>query len=92
MRKWFEQSSPDRERLLANRWLRPVSHRLTHLEIWHFNRRNVARGNLLVAAMATLITNPFTFQRFITRRSGRVLSCRSLFTMGAARRRTLENP
>lgn len=89
VRKWFKQISPDRESLLANRWLRPVAHRLTHPEIWHFNRRNVARGvalglfvgfilpigqivvaallaasargNLLVAAMATLITNPFTF-------------------------------
>lgn len=89
MRKWFKQISPDRESLLGNRWLRPVAHRLTHPEIWHFNRRNVARGvalglfvgfilpigqivvaallaasargNLLVAAMATLITNPFTF-------------------------------
>lgn len=89
VRKWFKQISPDRESLLANRWLRPVAHRLTHPEIWHFNRRNVARGaalglfvgfilpigqivvaallaasargNLLVAAMATLVTNPFTF-------------------------------
>ena len=75
--------------MLANRWLRPVAHRLTHPEIWHFNRRNVARGvalglfvglvvplgqiivaallaasargNLLVAAVSTLVTNPFTF-------------------------------
>lgn len=89
MRKWFKQFSPDRERLLGNRWLRPVAHRLTHPEIWHFNRRNVARGvalglfvgfilplgqvvvaallaasargNVLVAAVATLITNSFTF-------------------------------
>lgn len=89
MRKWFQQVSPDRERLLQNRWLRPISHRLTHPEIWHFNRRNVARGvalglfvgfmlpigqivvaallaatargNLLVAAAATLVTNPLTF-------------------------------
>ncbi len=89
MRKWFKQISPDRESLLGNRWLRPVAHRLTHPEIWHFNRRNVARGvalglfvgfilpigqiivaallaatargNLLVAVAATLVTNPFTF-------------------------------
>lgn len=89
VRKWFKQISPDRDSLLANRWLRPLAHRLTHPEIWHFNRRNVARGvalglfvgfilpigqivvaallaasargNLLVAAMATLITNPLTF-------------------------------
>lgn len=89
VRKWFKQISPDRDSLLANRWLRPLAHRLTHPEIWHFNRRNVARGvalglfvgfilpigqivvaallaasargNLMVAAMATLITNPLTF-------------------------------
>lgn len=89
MRKWFKQVSPNRESLLENRWLRPIAHRLTHPEIWHFNRRNVARGvalglfvgfllpigqivvaallaatargNLLVAAVATLVTNPLTF-------------------------------
>lgn len=89
MRKWFKRISPEREALLANRWLKPVAHRLTHPVIWHFNRRNVARGialglfvrfvlpigqivvaallaasargNLLVAALATLVTNPFTF-------------------------------
>lgn len=89
MRKWFKRISPDREVFLANRWLRPVAHRLSHPEIWHFNRRNVARGvalglfvgfilpigqimvaallaasargNLLVASTATLVTNPLTF-------------------------------
>lgn len=89
MREWFKRLSPEREALLANRWLRPVAHRLNHPAIWHFNRRNVARGialglfvgfvlpvgqivvaallataargNLLVAALATLVTNPFTF-------------------------------
>jgi hypothetical protein len=89
VRQWFKRISPDREVLLANRWLRPIAHRLSHPEIWHFNRRNVARGvalglfvgfvlplgqivvaallaatargNLLVAAAATLVTNPFTF-------------------------------
>lgn len=89
MRKWFKQISPDRESLLASRWLRPLAHRLTDPGIWHFNRGNVARGvalglfvgfilpigqiivaallaasargNLLVAAAATLVTNPVTF-------------------------------
>ena len=88
MRKWFKQISPEREALLAHRWLRPVAHRLTQPAIWHFSRRNVARGvalglfvgfvlpigqivvaallassargNLLVAALATLVTNPVT--------------------------------
>lgn len=89
MRKWFKRITPDRENLLANRWIRPVAHRLSHPDIWHFHRRNVARGvalglfvgfllpigqivaaallsasaraNLLVATVATLVTNPFTF-------------------------------
>jgi len=89
VRKWFEQITPGPEKLLANRWIRPFAHRLAHPEIWHFNRRNVARGvalglfvgflvpvgqivlaallaatargNLLIAAVATLVTNPFTF-------------------------------
>lgn len=80
---------PTREALLSNRWVRPLAHRLTHPEIWHFHRRPVARGaalglfvgltvplgqtpvaallalpfraNLIVAAVATLITNPITF-------------------------------
>lgn len=88
MRKWFKRMSPDRDRMLANRWLRPLAHRLTHPQIWQFNRRNVARGvalglfmgfvlpagqivgaavmaasirgNLLVAAAMTFVTNPFT--------------------------------
>ena len=88
VRKWFKKISPDRESMLANRWLRPMAKRLTHPQIWHFNRHSVARGlalglfmgfilpagqtigaavvatsvrgNLLVAAAATFITNPFT--------------------------------
>lgn len=89
MRKWFKKITPERESILANRWIRPFAYRLTHPEIWHFNRRNVARGvalglfvgfiiplgqivlaallaasargNLLIAAAATLVTNPLTF-------------------------------
>lgn len=89
VRKWFKQITPRQESVLANRWIRPFAHRLTHPEIWHFNRRNVARGvalglfvgfivpfgqvvlaallaasargNLLIAAVATLVTNPLTF-------------------------------
>lgn len=88
MRKWFQQIAPDRDRLVENRWLRPLARRLEHPSIWQFNRRNVARGvalglfagfiipigqvflaalfaatvrgNLLVAAAATLVTNPIT--------------------------------
>lgn len=89
MKKWFKKITPERESILASRWIRPFAYRLTHPEIWHFNRRNVARGvalglfvgfivplgqivlaallaatvrgNLLIAAAATLITNPLTF-------------------------------
>lgn len=89
MRKWFMRVSPDRDKLLAVRWIRPIAHRLTEPTIWHFNRHSVARGvalglfvsfllpvaqillaalfaglargNLLVAAAATLLSNPLTF-------------------------------
>ncbi|WP_240325620.1 DUF2062 domain-containing protein [Sphingomonas mesophila] len=89
MRKWFQQVSPDREKLLAISWMRPIAHRLTEPTIWHFNRHCVARGvalglavsfvlpvgqivlaalfasmvrgNVLVAAAATLPSNPLTF-------------------------------
>ena len=89
MRKWFKRVSPDRDKLLAVRWLQPIAHRLTEPTIWHFNRHSVARGvalglfvsfllpvaqivlaallaglargNLLVAAAATLFSNPLTF-------------------------------
>lgn len=89
VRKWFKRISPDREVLLASRWIRPVAHQIAQPQIWHFNRKNVARGvalglfvgfllpigqivvaallaatargNIMVAAAATLITNPLTF-------------------------------
>jgi len=89
VKKWLKKITPERESILASRWIRPFAYRLTHPEIWHFNRRNVARGvalglfvgfivplgqivlaallaatvrgNLLIAAAATLITNPLTF-------------------------------
>ena len=89
MRKWFQSIAPDREKLLAIRWMRPIAHRLTDPAIWHFNRHAVARGvalglavsfvlpigqiilaalfaslvrgNVLVAAVATLPSNPLTF-------------------------------
>lgn len=89
MRKWFKRVSPDRDKLLAVRWMRPIAHRLTEPTIWHFNRHSVARGvalglfvsfvlpvaqillaalfagiargNLLVASAATLLSNPLTF-------------------------------
>lgn len=87
--RWIVSRLPDRERLLANRWLRPFAHRLSNPSLWHLNRRSAARGlalglfaglilplgqivlaallaltvraNVLVAAGATLVTNPLTF-------------------------------
>lgn len=89
MRRWLAAQLPDRDALLARRWLRPIAHRLGHPSLWHFNRWSVSRGlalglfcgflvpmgqiflaalvamtlraNLIVAAAATLVTNPLTF-------------------------------
>jgi uncharacterized protein len=89
LKAWIASRMPTRESLLANRWIRPFAHRLTHPSLWHFNRPGVARGialglfcgflvplgqiflaaffaltvraNLVVAAAATLVTNPLTF-------------------------------
>ncbi|MBB5987681.1 DUF2062 domain-containing protein [Sphingobium lignivorans] len=89
MKRWIMDRLPTREQLLANRWLQPMAHRLTHPLLWHFNRRSIARGvalgllagfliplgqtpaaamlaltaraNLIIAAFATLVTNPLTF-------------------------------
>lgn len=89
MRKWFQSIAPDRDKLMANSWMRPIAHRLTDPVIWQFNRHSVARGvalglavsfvlpigqiilaallaslvrgNVLVAAVATLPSNPLTF-------------------------------
>lgn len=87
--RWLAARLPTREALLANRWIRPFAHRLTHPLLWHMNRRSIARGvalglfagfliplgqtpvaaflamtvraNVVIAAMATLVTNPVTF-------------------------------
>lgn len=81
--------APTRERLLANRWLRPLAGRMADPALWRATRRSVRlgvaiglfsgfilplgqiplailialplRANLLVAASATLVTNPLTF-------------------------------
>lgn len=55
LRKWFKRMAPDQERLMANRWLRPVAPRLAHPGIWHFNRRSVARGVALGLFAAFLL-------------------------------------
>lgn len=99
--RWIVSRLPDRDGLLANRWLRPFADRLSHPLLWHLNRRSAARGlalglfaglilpfgqiflaallalsvraNIIVAASATLVTNPLTFPPiyFVAYRLGR---------------------
>lgn len=42
--KFLKDRLPDRETLLAQRWVRPFAGRLGHRGLWCFNRRSVARG------------------------------------------------
>jgi uncharacterized protein (DUF2062 family) len=41
---WLKHNRPSREAMLENRVLRPFAHVLGDPNIWHFNRRSVARG------------------------------------------------
>lgn len=41
---WLRAKVPSKESLLANRWLRPFAEHLSDPNIWHFNRRSIARG------------------------------------------------
>ncbi len=87
--KFLRKYLPSREVLENHKWLRPFAPWLGRAQLWHFNRRSVARGvaiglffgllipvaqivcaavaaigvraNVPVAALATLVTNPFTF-------------------------------
>ena len=44
MRDWLKRKVPSKETLLANRWMRPFAEHLSDPNIWHFNRRSIARG------------------------------------------------
>jgi uncharacterized protein (DUF2062 family) len=55
MRKWFKRMSPDRDKLLGIRMLRPIAHRLADPTIWHFNRHAVARGMALGLFVAFIL-------------------------------------
>lgn len=87
--KWVRRFAVSRDGILANRWIRPFAHRLTHPSLWHLNRWSVSRcvalglvagflipvgqivvaalfafsvrANIVIAATATLVTNPLTF-------------------------------
>jgi hypothetical protein len=41
---WLKDHRPSREAMMKNRWLRPFARTLGNPNIWHFNRRSVARG------------------------------------------------
>lgn len=41
---WAKRHVPTRESIEANRWLRPVAHRILAPHLWRFNRRSVPRG------------------------------------------------
>jgi hypothetical protein len=41
---WVKHHVPTRESIEANRWLRPVAHRILVPSLWRFTRRSVPRG------------------------------------------------
>ncbi len=51
LRRWL----PDRQRLLANRWLRWLGPRLLHPRLWHVSRRGVAIGVALGVFFGLLV-------------------------------------
>lgn len=51
---WFKHHIPTRESIEANRWLRPVAHRILVPSLWRFNRRSVPRGVALGVATGIL--------------------------------------
>lgn len=119
--QWIVSRLPNRDGLLANRWLRPFAHRLSHPLLWHLNRRSAARGlalglfaglilpvgqvvlaallalsvraNIIVAASATLVTNPLTFPPiyFAAYRLGRSVTGSALLGVGDAHRQWMSS-
>jgi hypothetical protein len=51
LRRWI----PDRERILANRWLRWLGPRLLHPRLWHASRRGIAVGVALGVFFGLLV-------------------------------------
>lgn len=41
---WLEKNGLTRERILANRWMKPFAARIGHPALWRFTRRSVPRG------------------------------------------------
>ena len=44
---WVRKNSPTREELLASRFVKPFSHRVSHSHLWRFTRTSVRRGTAL---------------------------------------------
>jgi uncharacterized protein (DUF2062 family) len=89
VRSWIKGQLPSRKKLLSNRWLAPLSGRLSDPIFWRLRRRPIRsglaaglfsafilpvgqiplailialplRGNVLIAATATFVSNPVTF-------------------------------
>lgn len=53
--EWVKSKLPSQEELLGNRWMRPFARYLGDPNIWHFNRRSVARGVALGLFFGILI-------------------------------------
>lgn len=58
MRHLFRHHLPDRNAVLANRWLRPFAGTLLHPRLWHLSRRSVA-GGVAVGLFCAMIPGPF---------------------------------
>ncbi len=41
---WLENNGLTRDRILANRWMKPFAARIGHRSLWRFTRRSVPRG------------------------------------------------
>ena len=52
---WAKGHVPTREKLEANRWVRPFAHSVLRPDLWRFNRRSVPRGIALGLFVGILI-------------------------------------
>ena len=53
--QWFQRKMPTRAGMERNKFLKPLSHRFLHTELWRFTRRSVPRGVALGMLAAFLI-------------------------------------
>jgi uncharacterized protein (DUF2062 family) len=57
MRKFLRARLPNQHSIQQNRWLRPITHWLSHPNLWHLHRRSVA-GGVAVGLFCGLIPGP----------------------------------